>query len=59
MQLSFDKFNLADEPFAKALRCFETSVLINNNLRIDFFLTLQSPTTFDEIFKFSSVFLPL
>ena len=28
----FANFILADEPFAKALRIFETSVLVNNNL---------------------------
>ena len=28
----FENFVLADEPFAKALRIFETCVLLNNNL---------------------------
>ena len=28
----FDYFTLTDEPFAKALRSFETCVLVNNNL---------------------------
>ena len=47
----FDNFILADEPFAKALRRFETCLLVNNNLWEELFL---SPATF-EIFKVTSV----
>ena len=50
MQLSFDNFILADELFAKALRSLETCVLVNNYLRGKLFSSLESPTTFDEIF---------
>ena len=46
---------LADEPFAKALRNFETCVLVNNSLCGKLFSSLESPTTFDEIFKVLSV----
>ena len=56
----FDIFILADEPFAKDLRSFETCVLVNNNLRGKLLSSLESPTIFDEIFKVASValFLP-
>ena len=52
----FDSFILAKELFAKALRSFETCVLVNNNL----FSSLESPATFDENFKVTSVpfFIP-
>ena len=46
----FDNFILADEPFAKTLRSLETCVSINNNLCGKLFLSLESPTTFDESF---------
>ena len=55
---------LADEPFAKLsykfLRSFETCVLVNNNLCGKLFSSLESPTTFEEIFKVTSVpfFIP-
>ena len=39
----FDKFILADEPFEKALRSFETCVLLSNNLWEKLFLVLESP----------------
>ena len=48
-------FILADEPFAKALRSLETSVLVNNNLREKLFSSLKSKTTFDKRFKVTSV----
>ena len=48
-------FFYADEPFAKALRSFETCVLVNNNLCRKLFSSLESGTTFDEIFKITSV----
>ena len=58
--MNFDNFILADEPFAKALRSFETCVLVNNNLCGKFFSSLESLTTFDEVFKVTSVpfFIP-
>ena len=60
MIIFFDNFILADEQFAKALRSFETCALVNNNLCINLFSSLESPTTFDEIFKVTSVpfFIP-
>ena len=56
----FDSFILAEELFAKALRDLETCVLVNNNLSGKLFSSLESPTTFDEIFKVTSVpfFIP-
>ena len=47
----FDNLILAGEPFAKALSSFKTCVLVNNNLWEKSFSSLESPTTFDEIFK--------
>ena len=46
---------LAEELFAKVLRSFETCILVNNNLYGKLFSSLESTTTFDEIFKISSV----
>ena len=43
------------ELFAKALLRFKTCVLVNNNLWGKLFSSLESPTTFDEIFKVTSV----
>ena len=43
------------ELFAKALLRFETCVLVNNNLWGKLFSSLESVTTFDEIFKVTSV----
>ena len=56
----FDSFILADEPIAKALRSFETYELVNNSICKKLFSSLESPTTFDEIFKVTSVlfFIP-
>ena len=51
----FDDFILADEPLAKALRRFETSVLVNSNLWGRLFLLLESQKIFDENFKVTSV----
>ena len=51
----FDNFILAEEPFAKALRSFETCVLVNNNLRRKLFSSLESQTTFDESFRITPV----
>ena len=51
----FNNFILADKPFEKSLRSFKTYVLVNNNLCGKIFLSLESPTTFDEIFKVTSV----
>ena len=48
-------FILAKKPFEKALRSFETFVLVNNNLYGKLFSSLESPTTFDESFKVTSV----
>ena len=42
---------LAKKLFAKALRSFETCVLVNNNLCGKLFSLLESPATFDEIFR--------
>ena len=53
--LVFDNFILAEELFRKALQRFETCVLINNNLCGKLFSSLESPTTFDEVFKVSLV----
>ena len=48
----FDNFILADEPFAKALQSFE---IVNNSLCRIFFLSFDSPTAFNEVFKVTSV----
>ena len=60
MQLSFLNFILAGESFAKSLQNFETYVLVNNNLCRKLFSSLESPTTFSESFKVTSVsfFIP-
>ena len=42
---------LADEPFVKALRIFETCVLVNDNLLEKLASSIDSSTAFDEIFK--------
>ena len=52
---AIDNFTLADEPFAKALRSFETWVLVNNNLCGKLFSSLESSTTLDENFIVISV----
>ena len=60
MRLSFDNFIFADEPFPKSLPSLETCVLVNDNLGGKLFSLLESPTTFDEIFKVTLVpfFIP-
>ena len=50
----FDNFILADESFAKVLQSLETSVLVNNKLCGKLFSFLESPATFDKIFKVTS-----
>ena len=52
---AFGNFILAYEPLEKALRSFETCALVNNNLCRKLFSSLESPTTFDESFKVTSV----
>ena len=47
----FDNFIVVEELYAKVLQSFETCVLVNNNLWGKSFSSLESPTTFDEIFK--------
>ena len=47
----FNDFTLIDEPFVKALQSFENYVLVNSNLCRKLFSSLESPITFDEIFK--------
>ena len=51
----FENFILADQPFAKALRVFETYVSFNNNLYGKLFSSLELPIKTDERFKFTSV----
>ena len=47
----FDHFILADELFAKALRSFETYLLVNKSLCGKLFASLEPPRTFDGSFK--------
>ena len=47
----FENFILADEPFAKALRNFETCVLVNKNLCGRLVSWLELLIRFDERFK--------
>ena len=56
----FNNFILADKRFSKSLRRFKTYVLVNNNLCGKTFSSLESPKTFDGIFKVTSVlfFMP-
>ena len=51
---------LADEPFTKALRSLETSVLVNKGLCRKLLPSLESLITFDESFKVTPVlfFIP-
>ena len=51
---AFDNFLLADESLSKALRSLESCVLVNSNLSRKLFLSLESPATFEEIFKVTS-----
>ena len=56
----FGSFILVEELFAKALQSLKTCVVVNNNLCGKLFLSLVSPTRFDESFKVTSVafFIP-
>ena len=60
MQMSFENFILAEELFVKVLQSFETCALVNTNLWGKLFSSLESPRTFDESFKVTSVpfFIP-
>ena len=51
----FDNFVLAEELFSKVLRSLETSLLVTNNLCEKLFSSLESPKTFDESFKVTSL----
>ena len=51
----FENFKLANEPFAKVLRIFETCVLVNNNLCGKLISSLEFLFKFDERFKVTSV----
>ena len=51
----FEKFVLADEPFAKASWIFETCVSVSINLCRKLVLALKFPIKFDERFKITSV----
>ena len=47
----FENFVLADEPFAKGLRIFETCVSVDNNLCENLVLSLEFPIRFEERYK--------
>ena len=51
----FDLSMLADEIFTIALRSFETCLSVNNNLFRKLVSSLESPVTFDEWCKVTSV----
>ena len=51
----FENVAVAGEPFAKALRIFETCVLVDKNLWRQLFLSLELPIKFDERFKVTPV----
>ena len=51
----FESFALVDKPFTKALKIFETCILVNNNLCGKVISLLGLPTTFDERFEVTSV----
>ena len=50
----FDNFIIAEDLFAKALRSFESCVIVNNNLCGKLSSSLESPITFDESFEVTS-----
>ena len=56
----FGNFILADEPFAKTLRNFETCVFVNDSLYGELFSLLESRTTFVKLlqnhFSFFAIF---
>ena len=49
--VNFYNFILADESFAKALRNLKTCLSVNNNLCGKLDSSLESPITFNEIFR--------
>ena len=51
----FDNSILAKELFAKALQSLEACIVVNNNLCGQLFSSLESPTTYEEIHKVTSV----
>ena len=51
----FEKFTVADEPFAKALQFFRICVLVNHNLCRKLVPSLKFLIKFDERFKVTSV----
>ena len=51
----FDNFTLAEKLFVKALRSFDTSVIINNNFCRKSFSSLESSAIFGKSFKASLV----
>ena len=54
-QLSFENFIFANEPFAKALQSLETCASVNNNLGRKLVSSVESPATFNERFKVTSL----
>ena len=48
---AFENFILADESFEKALRNFETSISVNNNLCGKLGTAVELPIKFDKRFK--------
>ena len=56
----FDNFILAEDLLVKALRSIKTCILVNKNLWEKLFSSLESPVTFEYIFKGTSVpfFIP-
>ena len=52
---AFENFILADEPFAKTLRTFETYVSVNKNLYGKLVSPLEFPIKFDERFTVTLV----
>ena len=57
---AFEKFILADELFAKAIRIFKTCVSVNKNLCGELVSLLELPIKYDERFPVTSVpsFIP-
>ena len=51
----FKIFILADEPFTKAIQNLKACLLANNNYCKKLASLLESPTTFDERFRVTSV----
>ena len=56
----FDNFIFIDKLFAKALKSLKAYLSVNNNLRGKLVSSLESPNTFEERFKVTSVpfFIP-